>query len=243
MRNITCKDGSALESVFSHISDYGPPFGGSLRARGKFLRNALHIEHEALLSSRLMESNLIGDVEREVEKVAGMVLPRDGLASDTRELAGIASAAASVGEAIDPELKPLLDGITVALDSLRTGINVVEAAVAKLRDHTKGGAVVVPPVLASAPETAPVSLPPRNPEAGVVPPVEDDTPLPTGENRITTPIVFAPGQTIGGFYATGSGATDAPTFTTESLAAPAPDETTAVSSASPSVDPGTPPTI
>ncbi len=72
------------------------------------------------------------------------VLPRDGLVSDTREVAAIVAAGADVAGELDPALKPFVEACEAALGVLGTALDDATAAVADLRRHASG-AVASPP--------------------------------------------------------------------------------------------------
>lgn len=73
-----------------------------------------------------------------------MVLPRDGLVSDTREVAAIVRTGASIGGDLDPQLRPFVEGIEGVLGALDAAMGALRSEVADLRLHASG-AVKRPP--------------------------------------------------------------------------------------------------
>jgi hypothetical protein len=124
-----------------------------------------------------VESNIVHDVESELDKAAGVIkkiLPRD-LPSDTREVAGLAEEAATTVEHLDPALTPLIDGLESAFKSGVDALNVLREKIDALKSH----ATVKSPVVEPAPvEPEPVVDPTDPPAAVNVPPTVASLPDP-----------------------------------------------------------------
>jgi hypothetical protein len=134
-----------------------------------------------------VESDIVGKVESEVEKV----LPRD-LPSDTREVTALAEEAAKGVVELDPEFAPVLEEIENAFKGIDTAFDFLKGKVEKFVDVAKAKTTPPAPVPAPAPaepvdptpvatepapSSPPVSTPPAETPADPSPAPDPDAPI------------------------------------------------------------------